>query len=94
MYEFLASIANTVGVIGVIMILIAYYYLSVGKWIADSMAYQFLNFLGAWLLLYSLYFYPNTASIFIEIAWIAISVVGMYRAIKFKKKMMMASELS
>jgi multisubunit Na+/H+ antiporter MnhB subunit len=86
MYEFLYKIADPVGIIGVVLILIAYYYLSVGKWIADSMLYQFLNFLGAWLILYSLYFHWNTSSVVIEVAWIAISMLGMYRAVRFNKK--------
>jgi hypothetical protein len=89
MYQILYDLANPVGIIGVILILIAYYLLSVGSWIADSMKFQFLNFLGAWLMLYSLYFHWNIASVVIEIAWVAISIIGMYRAMAFKKKALM-----
>ncbi|MES2217772.1 MAG: hypothetical protein V4501_05125 [Pseudomonadota bacterium] len=84
MHDILLKLADPVGIIGVGLILIAYYYLSIGRWIADSMLFQFMNFLGAWLILYSLYFYPNTSSIVIEIAWIIISMVGMYRAVAKK----------
>jgi hypothetical protein len=79
MYELLYRLADPIGIIGVISILIAYYYLSVGKWVSDSMLYQFLNFAGAWLILYSLYFHWNLSSFVIEIAWIIISVMGMMR---------------
>jgi hypothetical protein len=84
MYEFLYEIANSVGMIGVVLILIAYLFLSTGKWIADSFRYQLLNFIGAWLILYSLFFHWNLASVVIEIAWIIISVVGIYRAYRYK----------
>jgi hypothetical protein len=79
MYNLLEKISDPVGITGVIVILIAYYYLSVGRWAADSFKYQFLNFLGAWLILFSLYFHWNTSSVLIEIAWIIISMIGMYR---------------
>lgn len=83
--NFLAQIADTIGIIGVVLILIAYFFLSTGRWIADSMVYQLLNFIGAWLILYSLYFHWNLASVVIEIAWVAISLVGIYRLWKKKE---------
>ncbi len=86
MYNFLLEISDGVGIVGVILILIAYYYLSVGKWISDSMIYQVLNFLGAWLILFSLYFHWNLSSVVIEIAWIIISLIGMYRLVKMRDK--------
>jgi hypothetical protein len=86
MYDILYKIADLIGIIGVILILIAYYYLSIGRWIADSMLFQFLNFLGAWLMLYSLYFHWNTSSVVIEVAWIIISMLGMYRAMFYNKR--------
>ncbi len=79
MYELLLKISDPIGIIGVILILIAYYLLSVGRWVADSFIYQFLNFIGAWMILFSLYFHWNTASVLIEVAWIVISLIGMYR---------------
>ncbi len=82
MHSFLARIADWIGIIGVILILIAYWYLSIGQWIADSFKYQFLNFLGAWLILFSLFYHWNLASVVIEIAWVLISIVGMRRACK------------
>lgn len=85
MYDFLLKISDPVGIVGVILILIAYYYLSIGRWIADSLKYQWLNFLGAWMILFSLYFHWNTSSVLIEVAWIIISLIGIYR-IKFPKK--------
>lgn len=79
MYDFLLKLSNPVGIFGVIIILIAYYYLSVGKWSSDSLKYQWINFAGAWLILYSLYFHWNLSSVLIEVAWIIISMIGIYR---------------
>ena len=86
MYHILLEISDGVGIVGVVLILIAYYYLSVGKWISDSMIYQVLNFLGAWLILFSLYFHWNLSSVVIEVAWIIISLIGMYRVVKMRDK--------
>ena len=79
MYNFLLMTSDPIGILGVILILVAYYYLSIGRWVADSMRFQLMNFFGAWMMLYSLYFNWNTASVTIEIAWIVISIVGMCR---------------
>jgi multisubunit Na+/H+ antiporter MnhB subunit len=86
MYDILLEISDGVGIVGVVLILIAYYYLSVGKWISDSMIYQVLNFLGAWLILFSLYFHWNLSSVVIEVAWIVISLIEMYRVGKMRDK--------
>jgi hypothetical protein len=79
MYNFLFSLSDYIGMTGVILILIAYFFLSTGHWIADSYRYQFLNFIGAWFILFSLFFHWNTSSVTIEIAWVLISFGGLYR---------------
>jgi hypothetical protein len=80
------KISNPVGITGVLIVLIAYYFLSIGRWSANQFKYQWTNFIGAWLILFSLYFHWNLSSVLIEIAWIAISLVGIFR-IYFPKKM-------
>lgn len=92
MHDILLKLSDPVGITGVVLILIAYYYLSVGKWIADSMIFQSMNFLGAWFILFSLYFHWNTSSVLIEVAWIIISAVGMVRICWLKKKMTLLKE--
>lgn len=49
-----------------------------------DMNYQWLNFFGAWLILFSLFFHWNTACVIIEVAWILISVFGLYQAKKVR----------
>jgi hypothetical protein len=79
------KLADPIGMIGVVTILIAYFMLSTGKWISDSMLFQFLNCVGAILILYSLYFHWNTSSVVIEVAWVFISLIGMYIIYKKNK---------
>lgn len=79
MYDFFEKIADPIGIFGVILLLLAYFALSTGKLSSNSMLYQILNFLAAWLILFSLFFHWNTPSVLIEIAWIFISMLGMIR---------------
>jgi len=86
MYEILMKLSDPVGITGVILLLTAYFGLSAGRLKADTLLYQFLNFFAAWLILFSLYFHWNTPSALIEIAWITISIIGIYRIICVKNK--------
>ena len=86
MYDMLMKLSDPIGIIGVILLLAAYFGLSANKLKANSLKYQFLNFFAAWMILFSLYFHWNTPSALIEIAWIAISLIGIYRIIYSKNK--------
>lgn len=86
MYDFLLSLSDPIGLVGVVIILIAYFLLSTGRWRADSLRFQIINFAGAWLILYSLYFHWNLSSVVIEIAWVIISIIGIYRIIIARMK--------
>lgn len=85
MYEFLITIADPMGIVGVVLLLIAYFAISAGRLSSNSLIYQILNFVAAWLILFSLYFHWNTPSVLIEIAWIIISILGIFRIVFFKK---------
>jgi hypothetical protein len=88
MYDILFTLSDIVGIMGVCLVLVAYYHLSVGNWDAKKMRFQLMNFTGAWLILFSLCFHWNTASVTIEIAWILVSIVGICRikGIGFKQE--------
>ncbi len=79
MYKIGYELANYVGLVGVVLLLIAYFFLSTGRWISDSFNYQLYNLVGAVLILYSLCFHWNLSSFVIEIAWVAISLIGLVR---------------
>lgn len=84
MYDLLMKLADPIGIVGVILLLIAYFALSTGRMLANSIIYQITNFLAAWLILFSLYFHWNTPSALIEMAWITISIIGIVRILKSK----------
>jgi len=82
MIQLMSNLSDKIGLLGVAFILLAYLLLSTAKIQSNSLKYHLLNFTGAWLILFSLYFHWNLASVVIEVAWIMISVVGIYRVVK------------
>jgi len=94
MKDFLMYYSNHVGIIGVVLTLIAYYFLSVGKMSAESIIYSLLNFVGSWLILFSLMFHWNLSSVLIEIAWISISMIGIYRFYRARANRLASAQLS
>jgi hypothetical protein len=84
MLELFAYYADAIGIIGVILTLIAFYLINVGKVTSDNLYYLMLNLIGSCMLFYSLMFSWNLASVLIEIAWILISLIGIYRYVKLR----------
>lgn len=80
----LYHLPDIIGIIGVSMVLLAYYLLNLNKVHSVNYTYLSLNLVGSVLILISLLFHWNLSSVIIEIAWIAISLIGFYRA--FRKK--------
>jgi len=83
-YKILYFIADPLGLIGVLALLIAYFFVSTGRWASDSLIYQLYNLIGALLILYSLLFHWNLSAFVIEAAWVLISLIGIVR-IKCRK---------
>jgi paired small multidrug resistance pump len=75
-----------VGFLGVGCVLGSYFALQAGKLAADSAFYQWANIIGSLFILVSLYYEPNKSSITIQITWILISVFGLVRSYRAKKK--------
>ncbi len=73
------SIYNVVGVTGVILCLLAFLLLQLGKINAAKPLYSWLNLFGALGIIYSLFFDFNLASFLIEASWVLISLVGLWR---------------
>lgn len=85
MHRFLYAVSDPVGLVGVVLLLIAYFFLSTGRWASDSIIYQVYNLIGALFILYSLLFHWNLSSFVIEIAWVTISLIGIARIQSAKK---------
>ncbi len=73
------TVPDMIGTLGVALILLCYYWLQIRKLRIEGALYSWLNLAGSLLILYSLFHHWNTPSVIIEIAWIAISVLGLIR---------------
>ncbi|MEE2565638.1 CBU_0592 family membrane protein [Hyphobacterium marinum] len=76
------TIPDILGFIGVAMIVAAYAWQQSQGIARDDWRHPAVNGVGAALLLYSLAFRPNPASITIEFVWLIISFYGIWRALR------------
>lgn len=75
-------IAQILGIFGSIGIIINYFMISTNVYDSNSLKFYIINFLSAFLLGISLIFMPNLGSIFIEIFYLIISIIGILRILK------------
>ncbi|MFP5463271.1 MAG: CBU_0592 family membrane protein [Gammaproteobacteria bacterium] len=71
--------ADAVGNLGVLLVLASYLGLQLDRIDGQGVAYSACNAVGAVLLLVSLTVNFNLSSVIIEIFWLAISAVGLWR---------------
>ncbi len=79
MNSYVDIIVNAIGMIGVAMMVVAFFLMQNGTIDNKSMIYQLLNLIGAILVAISLLRFWNLSSFVIEMFWIAISLLGIYR---------------
>ena len=73
-----------VGNVGVIVLIITYLMLQLNKLSSDGLAYSVLNALGAGLIVVSLLFNFNLSALLVEVFWVLISCLGIYRYFRLK----------
>ena len=73
---------DLVGNIGVLMILGTYFALQAGRLDAKSVTYSALNGIGAGSITISLLFDFNLSAFVVEAAWVAVSLYGLWRAMR------------
>lgn len=78
-------ISDIIGMFGVAFVILSFFLLQAEKIKSTSCFYLYSNFVGAIMLLFSLYYHWNLASVIIEIMWLFISIYGIIR-VKFLKK--------
>jgi uncharacterized membrane protein len=76
-------IFDIIGVLGVILLLVAFASLQSGKITSEQLSYPVMNFIGAGLINISLFKDWNLSAFLIETCWMFISVYGF---IKIKRK--------
>ena len=75
---------DLIGNIGVVTLMIAYLMLQLNKLRSDGLAYSLLNAIGASLITVSLVYDFNLSALVMEVFWILISFVGIYRYFRLK----------
>jgi hypothetical protein len=78
------GLLDLVGNIGVVILMITYLMLQLNKLSSDSLAYSVLNAVGAGLIVISLLFDFNLSALLMEVFWVLISFVGIYRYFRLK----------
>ena len=73
-----------VGNIGVVVLMIAYLMLQLNKLSSAGLTYSVLNAIGASLIIVSLLYDFNFSALLMEVFWVLISLVGIYRYYRFK----------
>ncbi|WP_457560579.1 CBU_0592 family membrane protein [Caminibacter sp.] len=79
-------IYNIIGIIGVFLIILAYFLLQSRKVTFDSLTYLLLNLFGSIGILISLYKEWNFSAFLIQVFWIIISIYGIFKTLKHRKK--------
>lgn len=74
-------ISDIVGILGVGLVIMAFFLIQLEKITTKSSTYLYFNFFGSMMLLFSLYYHWNMASVVIEMLWLMISIYGI---IKFR----------
>lgn len=80
-------LSDVVGIIGVVLVLVAYYLLQANKLNASSVPYLKMNVVGSVLILYSLCFNWNLAAVLVEVMWFVISLWGMFKTLRQRPSM-------
>ena len=78
------GLLDLIGNIGVVVLIIAYLMLQLNKLSSDGLAYSLLNAIGASLIIVSLLVNFNLSAFIIEVFWVLISFVGIYRYFRMK----------
>ena len=75
---------DLIGNIGVVVLMTAYLMLQLNKLSSDGLAYSLLNAIGASLIIVSLLYAFNLSALLMEVFWVLISFVGIYRYFRQK----------
>ena len=75
---------DLIGNTGVVVLMIAYLMLQLNKLSSNGLAYSLLNAIGASLIIVSLLYDFNLSALLMEVFWVLISFVGIYRYFRLK----------
>lgn len=78
------GLLDFVGNVGVVVLMITYLLLQLNKLRSDDLSYSLLNAIGASLIVLSLLVNFNFSAFLMEVFWVLISFVGIYRYFRLK----------
>jgi len=78
------GLVDFVGNIGVVVLMVTYLMLQLNKLRSDDLAYSLLNAIGASLIVVSLLVNFNLSALLMEVFWVLISFIGIYRYFRLK----------
>lgn len=82
------TIADGVGMLGAVLIVITCFLLQVGRLESRSLSFSVANGLGASGIIFSLFYQFNLSALTIELFWLAISLYGVYRALRLRNSLL------
>ena len=78
------GLVDFVGIIGVGIIVVTYLFLQLGKLRSEALAYSLMNAIGASLIVVTLLINFNLSALLMEVFWVLISLLGVYRHFRVK----------
>lgn len=78
------ELVDFVGLIGVVVIVVTYLLLQLNRLSSNDLAYSLLNAIGASLITLTLLVNFNLSALLMEVFWVLISLLGVYRYFRFK----------
>lgn len=78
------GLLDFVGNIGVVVLIVTYLMLQLNKLRSDDLAYSLLNAIGASFIVVSLLVNFNLSALLMEVFWVLISFIGIYRYFRLK----------
>ena len=73
------TLIDGLGVIGSLLIAGAYLAVTQGRVDAEKPPFNLVNLTGAFLILLSLWYRPNAGAIMIEVLWVTIALIALWR---------------
>lgn len=78
------GLLDFVGIVGVVVIVVTYLLLQLERLRSDDLAYSLLNALGGSFIAVSLLVNFNLSAFLMEVIWVLISLIGIYRYYRLK----------
>jgi hypothetical protein len=78
------GLVDFLGIIGVGIIVVTYLFLQLGKLKSEALAYSLMNAIGASLIVVTLLINFNLSALLMEVFWVLISLLGVYRHFRVK----------